>query len=76
MKTLFLFLTFLFLSCKPSYQLTQQDRVLLRKYPEVILLQSGKKHIVHARKLEISDSLHNAFQTDLAQEYQEAMYLD
>ncbi|WP_018674527.1 hypothetical protein [Riemerella columbina] len=57
-----------------NYQLTQDDRKLLKKYPEIILLHSGKQHILLARRLEIIDSIQNAHQQDLAQEFKEEQY--
>lgn len=72
-KYFFLMFCFFLFSCKNSYHLSRLDRQDLAKYPSHILIISGKKHIVKARNLEITDSLQVDFQNDLATEYQEEM---
>lgn len=59
-----------------QYTLTDNDRKDLKTYPESFLIANGKKHIVIARRLEITDSIRKAQQRDLAQEYQEEMFED
>ena len=59
-----------------QYTLTDNDRKDLKTYPESFLVANGKKHIVIARRLEITDSIRKAQQRDLAQEYQEEMFED
>ena len=76
-KVFKMFLIFYFLfSCKNYYVLSENDRKDLKIYPESFLVANGKKHIVIARRLEITDSIRKAQQRDLAQEYQEEMFED
>lgn len=76
-KVFKMFLIFYFLfSCKNYYVLSENDRKDLKIYPESFLIANGKKHIVIARRLEITDSIRKAQQRDLAQEYQEEMFED
>ncbi|AFR36381.1 hypothetical protein [Riemerella anatipestifer] len=56
------------------YQLTQEDRALLKKYPETYLSHNGYSHLVRARRLEIADSIQKAHQQDLSQEFKEEQY--
>ena len=73
---LFVSLTSIF-SCQNIYQLSEQDRKNYKKYPEHILINSGKLNLVRARRIEITDSLRNEMQEDLAKEYlEEQLFLD
>lgn len=75
MKTL-IPLALLLSSCSPIHTLTQEDRKLLKKYPDIILFQTGKSHLIKARNIEITDSIRKAQELDLAQEYLEEQYLE
>ncbi|MDO4764102.1 MAG: hypothetical protein Q4A00_06940 [Flavobacteriaceae bacterium] len=77
-RYIFLFVSFISLfSCQNIYQLSQQDREDYKKYPEHILINSGKLEVVRARRIEITDSIRRDMQEDLAQEYlEEQSFLD
>lgn len=64
--------TVLFIMCvscrSKSNLLTAEDRKDLMLYSEEFLLMSGKKEIVDLRKIEITDSLANDYQENIARE--------
>ncbi len=65
---------FTLISCQPVYELTDKDRKDLETYPENFLIKNGKKNIVKARKIEITDSIRKVHELDISQENNEDMY--
>lgn len=65
---------FTLISCQPVYELTNKDRKDLETYPERFLVANGKKHIVKARKIEITDSIRKVQELDISKENNEDMY--
>lgn len=59
-----------------QYTLTDNDRKDLKTYPVAFLIANGKKNIVTARRLEITDSLRQLHERDISHENTEEMYQD
>ena len=62
--------------CQPIYQLSKQDRSDLKKYPHSFLSANNKKHILKARRIEITDSLRRVQELDISQENIEEINTD
>lgn len=76
MKTLYIPLALLFLSCQPSYNISKFDRKLLRENPEIVLVHSGMVDLVRARRIEIIDSLRQEHQLDIELDNYEEQHLE
>ena len=77
MKTIFSIITLTIITgCQPIYQLSKQDRSDLKKYPKSFLSANNKKHILKARRIEITDSLRRVQELDISQENIEEINTD